>query len=556
MLRELYIKNMILIDELRLQFREGLNVLTGETGTGKSIVVDCLELLVGERINSGVIRDHSSKCLVEGVFEVAIDSPLCQFLQEEGLWEDDDDILIIRREITPQGRTINRVNGRTVTAAMLKNLAEYLVDIHLQNANQQVLNPRFHRQFLDCLSPDIREIAPRLADIYHEWKSTVNRIEELQATMGQRIQDMEFIDYQICEIEAAALVEGEDEELLAERNRITNWEKVLQALAQVDHLVFGDSNGALVQLAQAREALRGVEESFFAELAAVIDESYYLLEDIGPQMSRFRDEQEYDPGRLEVIEDRLQLVNRIKRKYGGTITTALEQLMVLKNQRSSLDNLEFETRELEERQQALWEQYQGLTGRISALRRQAARNLEVRIENELAQLSMPGVTFKIEILPASPTASGTDEVVFLFSANPGEPPRPINKIASGGESSRFILALKTALAEAYQVPVLIFDEIDVGVGGQALLALGAKVQELSGNHQVIMVTHSPQIASLADNHQQLQKVFDSGMTRIMARALDFEQRVDELSRMLAGDHADSIAREHARQMLMNASNNR
>jgi DNA repair protein RecN (Recombination protein N) len=155
---------MILIDELRLQFREGLNVLTGETGTGKSIVVDCLELLVGERINSGVIRDHSSKCLVEGVFEVAIDSPLCQFLQEEGLWEDDDDILIIRREITPQGRTINRVNGRTVTAAMLKNLAEYLVDIHLQNANQQVLNPRFHRQFLDCLSPDIREIAPMEVD--------------------------------------------------------------------------------------------------------------------------------------------------------------------------------------------------------------------------------------------------------------------------------------------------------------------------------------------------------------------------------------------------------
>ncbi len=556
MLRELYIKNMILIDELRLQFGEGLNILTGETGTGKSIVVDCLELLVGERINSGVVRDQSGKCLVEGVFEVAAGSPLGQFLQEEDLWEDGDDLLIIRREITPQGRTVNRVNGRTVTAAMLKNLAEYLVDIHLQNANQQVLNPRFHRQFLDSLSPDLKEIVPCLAGIYHEWRSTVNRIEELQATVGQRTRDLEFIDYQIAEIEAAALVEGEDEELLAERHRITNREKVLEALARVDQLVFGDSNGSLVQLAQASEALRGVEESFFTELAAVIDEAYYTLEDIGPKMRRFQDQQEYDPGRLEAIEDRLQLVNRIKRKYGGTIPGVLEHLLELKNQRSSLDHLEFETRELEDREQALWEEYQGLARQISVLRHDAARTLEVRIEEELAQLSMPGVTFKIDVLPAAPTASGMDEVVFLFSANPGEPPRPINKIVSGGESSRFILALKTALAEAYRVPVLIFDEIDVGVGGQALLAMGTKVRELSANHQVIMVTHSPQIASLADNHQQLQKVYESGTTRIMARELNFEQRVDELSRMLAGNHADSIAREHARQMLINPFNNR
>ncbi len=555
MLRELYIKNIVLIDELRLQFSEGLNVLTGETGAGKSIIVDCLELLVGERFNSDVIRNRDHKGLIEGVFEVMPDSPLAQFLKEKDLWEDDDELLIIRREITPQGRSINRVNGNTVTAAMLRNLAEYLVDIHMQNDSQQVLNPRFHRQFLDSLSPEIREIMPRMEKAYHEWQSIINRIEELKALGAQKARDLDFIEYQIAEIESAALVEGEDEELLAERARLLNWEKVLNALNQVDNLVF-EENGALVRLARARQALLGIDDSFFKELAAVIDEAYYLLEDIGPRITRFREEEEYDPARLEAIEERLQLLNKIKRKYGGSIAAAAEYLTELKNQRSSLEDLEFQTRELEERKQECWQEYSEMAAAVSSFRRQAARALEARIEDELAQLSMPGVTFRIDVNPAAPTASGIDEVVFQFSANPGEAPRPINKIASGGESSRFILALKTALADVYRVPVLVFDEIDAGVGGQALLQVGAKLQELSHNHQVILVTHSPQIACLADSHQQLEKVYEAGETRIRARILDFEERVGELSRMLAGDNADSIAWEHARQMLMNACNNR
>ena len=555
MLRELYIKNIVLIDELRMQFGEGLNVLTGETGTGKSIIVDCLELLVGERFNSDVIRNRDHKGLIEGVFEVMPDSPLAQFLKEKDLWEDDDELLIIRREITPQGRSINRANGHTVTAAMLRNLAEYLVDIHMQNDSQQVLNPRFHRQFLDSLSPEIREIMPRMEKAYHEWQSAIGRIEELKELGAQRARDLDFIEYQIAEIESAALVEGEDEELLAERARLQNWEKVLEALNQVDNLVF-EENGALVRLARARQALLGIDDSFFKELAAIIDEAYYLLEDVRPRIARFREEEEFDPVRLEVIEERLQLLNKIKRKYGGTIGAAADYLMELKNQRSSLEDLGFKTRELEEKKEECWQEYSELAAAVSSYRRQAARALEARIEDELAQLSMPGVTFRIDVNPAAPTASGVDEVIFQFSANPGEAPRPSNRIASGGESSRFILALKTALADVYRVPVLVFDEIDAGVGGQALLQVGAKLQELSHNHQVILVTHSPQIACLADSHQQLEKVVEDGETRVRARVLDFEERVGELSRMLAGDNADSIAWEHARQMLMNACNNR
>ena len=390
MLRELYIKNMVLIDELRLQFGAGLNVLTGETGTGKSIVVDCMELLVGERFNSDVIRSHDQKCLVEGVFEVMPDSPLTQFLQEKNLWEDEDELLIICREITPQGRSINRVNGHTVTAAMLRNLAEYLVDIHMQNDNQQVLNPRFHRQFLDSLSSEVREILPRLEKAYHEWQTTMNRIEELRALKEQKARDLDFIEYQIGEIESAALVEGEDEELLAERARLLNWEKLLNTLSQVDNLVFEDGNGALVRLAQARQALLGIDDSFFTELAAVIDEAYYMLEDIKPRIARFRDEEEYDPVRLEVIEERLQLLNKIKRKYGGTIAAASDYLMELKNQRRSLEDLEYQTRELEERKQERWKEYRELAAGVSSFRHQAARALEARIEEELASYPCPG----------------------------------------------------------------------------------------------------------------------------------------------------------------------
>ena len=311
MLRELYIKNMVLIDELRLQFGAGLNVLTGETGTGKSIVVDCMELLVGERFNSDVIRSHDQKCLVEGVFEVMPDSPLTQFLQEKNLWEDEDELLIICREITPQGRSINRVNGHTVTAAMLRNLAEYLVDIHMQNDNQQVLNPRFHRQFLDSLSSEVREILPRLEKAYHEWQTTMNRIEELRALKEQKARDLDFIEYQIGEIESAALVEGEDEELLAERARLLNWEKLLNPVL----LITWSLRRQWCTGAAGPEPGRpcSVSMTLFTELAAVIDEAYYMLEDIKPRIARFRDEEEYDPVRLEVIEERLQLLNKIKR---------------------------------------------------------------------------------------------------------------------------------------------------------------------------------------------------------------------------------------------------
>jgi len=556
MLRELYIKNMILIDELRIQFGEGLNVLTGETGTGKSIIVDCLELLIGERFNSEVIRNPDEKCLVEGLIDIRPDSPLITFLRERDLWEEGEDQLIIRREIGPHGRAVNRVNGRTVTASVLKGLGEYLIDIHLQNDNQQVLNPRFHLHFLDSLSPAIRELAPRLADVFQEWKEIGQELRRLEGEAQKRSEDLDYMDYQIAEIEAAALIEGEDDELTRERTRIMSSEKIFEALSGVDQLVFGDNNSAILMIARAGEALRGLEDDFVQELASVLNEVYYSLEDAGQRLTRFREGLEFDPVRLDLIEGRLQLINKLKRKYGGTITGVLEHLASLKIQRSSLQQMETRGRELEARLNSLWSEYEELARQVSELRQETSRRLEERIQQELSQLCMPEVRFAIEIRPSAPSSSGKDEAVFLFSANPGEPPRSLSRIASGGESSRFILALKTALAEAYRVPILIFDEIDVGVGGQALLAMGAKLRELSGSHQVILVTHSPQIASLADTHLQLRKVVEDGLTRIAARELDYEARVEELSRMLAGDNADAIATEHARQMLRMASNNR
>jgi len=552
MLSEIRIENMILIDELQLQFGPGLNVMTGETGAGKSIIADCLELLIGERFNSDMVRDKTKKSVVEGVFTVAGSSPLAEFLQERELIDGDEDHLIISRQINTQGRTINRVNDRTVTASFLKNLAEYLVDIHLQDDHHQILNPRLYTSFLDSLSPEIQSLTSQTAQVYKRWKTVIQEIDDLKSQEGRRSADQEYIEFQIAEIEGAALIPGEFEELEQEKNRILSAEKISLALSQVQQLVFGDNNSAVELLAEGRKALRGVDDPFFEELTEILQEAYFLLEDAGKRMQHFWGQLEYEPNRLEIVDNRLQVINKIKRKYGEQTSEVLEQLNRLREERVKLERLEFQVLDLEKERDQLWQEYDGMAERITELRQMVARSLEIRIKEELAELSMPGVRFVIEVNEGTPSANGHDEVAFLFSANSGEELRPLNRIASGGEISRFILALKAALAEAYHVPVLIFDEIDVGVGGQALLGMGAKLRQLSRTHQVILITHSPQIACLADIHWQLHKESASGHTQIAARLLDEDERIGELARMLAGDQITETARNHVRQMLQAA----
>ncbi|MGE5416349.1 MAG: DNA repair protein RecN [Acidobacteriota bacterium] len=556
MLREIYIKNFILIDELRLEFGRGLNALTGETGAGKSIVVDALELLVGERISSELVRNPDEKSVVEGVIEVAADSPLVAQLDELGLWDDSEEILVIRREIGRQGRVVNRINGSTVTAGVLKGLAEYLVDLHLQHDSQQILNPRVHISLLDNFSPSVKEIMPSLTAQFNEWKMIKNEIDDLLESEKRRAQDLDMLTFQVEEIEKAALQEGEEEELTQERNRMVNAERFSLVAQLAEQLLYSDAASAHSQVARVLENLRRADDPFFVELTGRLEEVYHTLDDIGHEVARFAGELEFDPQALETVEERLQVISKLKKKYGDNIPDIISFLDQAREQKSVLENLESRVEELKDKQNLTWEQYLKLAARMTELRREAARALVERIHRELGDLAMPGVRFNIEVRKGEPGGQGMDEVVFLFSANPGEDLRPIARIASGGEISRFILALKSAVADAYQVPVLVFDEIDVGVGGQALLAVGEKLHQLSETHQVIVVTHSPQIASLADNHLRLTKALTADTTRVQAELLDREGRIEELSRMLAGEKITEAAREHARQMLMQASDRR
>ncbi|MGE5422028.1 MAG: DNA repair protein RecN [Ignavibacteriales bacterium] len=553
MLREIYIKNFILIDELRLEFGDGLNVLTGETGAGKSIVVDALELLVGERISSDMVKNTADKSVVEGVFEISPNSPVAEILVDKGLLDSTDDLIIIRREIGGQGRVTNRLNGRTVTASLLKSLADYLVDIHLQHDNQQLLNPAMHIRFLDNFSPEIKRVAPELADIYKNWQAVVSRFAELLAGEKKRAQDLDFVEFQISEIETAALVEGEDEILLQERNRIVNAEKMAETVALVEQNVYRGSGSASALLAKTSDVVRSIKDPFFDELLRIFNEIYYMLEDVSHNIVRFRDGLDFDPARLEEIETRLQQINKLKKKYGPSVADVMDHLQSACRERDSLANVDSQLDALSHQQAELRERYDRLANEVTSLRKEAAQRLEEQVYKELSALAMPGVKFMIDIRIAEPGITGIDEINFLFSANPGEDPKPIARIASGGEISRFILALKTALAGVYQVPVLVFDEIDVGVGGQALLSMADKLYELSGNHQVILVTHSPQIASKADQHLYLSKEISSNTTRVFANMLDFGQRVEEISRMLDGQKISEAAREHARQMLKQTS---
>lgn len=554
MLREIYISNFILIDELRLEFSPGLNVLTGETGAGKSIVVDALELLVGERISADMVKyPGEKKSTVEGVFEIEPGSKLALELVEQGLMDEDEELLVIRREISPQGRVTNRVNGHTVPASLLRNIADDLLDMHLQHDHQKILSPHMHKTLLDNYSEDMEPLLRETARIFSEWKETGEEIESLQETERRRMQDIDMYRYQIEEIEKADLREGEEEELLQERNRMVNAEKLVQASQAIETILGGDGPSAQTLVARAVDIARRAGDPFFDELAGLLEEAYFNLEEAGRRLIRFAEALEFEPVRLEQVEERLQQVSRLKKKYGNSVKDVLDYLDQLREKLDLLENLENRVDELQKKQAELWEKYCQLARELSIRRRTTAAALEERMRKELGELAMPAVQFKIEIHEGNPGPGGMDEVVFLFSANPGEPMRPIYRVASGGEISRVILALKAAVARAYKVPVLVFDEIDVGIGGQALLAVGEKLAQLSREHQVILVTHSPQIACLADHHLLLKKEVSNGRTRVSAEPLDAEGRIAELSRMLAGENITPAAREHARQMLEQAS---
>ncbi|BCU81605.1 DNA repair protein RecN [Polycladomyces abyssicola] len=557
MLREMSIRHFAIIDHVRLTFDNGFHVLTGETGAGKSILIDAIGLLVGGRGSADFVRHGKGKAEIEGLFEVPAEHPVRDVLSELGI-EPEEDVLIIRREIAASGKSTCRINGRMVTLAMLKQVGERLLDIHGQHEHQSLLKPEEHVEWLDAFGGETVLAKRREYEVvYRKYRDLEREWQRLTVDEKEMAQRIDLLRFQQEEIAAAKLTEGEEEELELERKRLAHAEKIVQNASEAYEALYGERRGlehlhdalqALEEIAQVDESIRSVWE--------MVQSAYYQLEEAARELGTYRDQLEFDPDRLVEVEDRLHLIHQLKRKYGDSIRDILsfgervqEELERLLNRDENKEALEAEMRKLRA-------ELDQKADELTALRKQAARRLEERVEKELADLNMGATTFHVAFYssetPNGLTPTGKDRIEFQIAPNPGEPLRPLAKIASGGELSRIMLALKTLFADVDHIPTLIFDEIDTGVSGRAAQAIAEKMVALGRKSQVLCITHLPQVACMADTHFYIYKEAESGHTQTHVEKLDRQGRTLELARMLGGVEVTDTTREHAQEMLQMA----
>ncbi len=575
MLAELTISNFAIIDHLHLTFSPGFNVLTGETGAGKSIIIDAVNLLLGGRADSNFIRAGTDKAQVEGIFylsprEQAALSPL---LQEEALDEGDPGLLVLSREIRASGHNICRINGRTVRLSTLEQFGSQLIDIHGQSEHLSLLNERSHLDFLDRYGKLEAERAV-LADKVHQLRQVRQELNELTRNERALEQRQDMLRYQVDEIHAARLEAGEDVALEQERNRLTNAEKLSVLSGEVLQLLVEgqEGQGSVIDLlGQATRALSNLAridpqmESYLQQA----EELGYQLDDLASAIQDYQEQVEFNPKRLEQVEERLTLIRRLQRKYGDSIQDVLAFAQRAAEELAAIEHSGERIAELQAQEEALLREIGRLGVALSERRRQAGERLAAAVEAELAELKMERTRFAVDLhwepqpdgAPVDDpppgreagryafSTGGLDRVTFLIAPNVGEPLKPLARVASGGETSRLMLAMKTALAMADHIPTLIFDEIDQGIGGRIGGIVGKKLWGLSqlegGAHQVFCVTHLPQLACYADRHLRVQKSLSGERTITSVEALDGEARVDELANMLggSGENTRQIARD-------------
>lgn len=574
MLSELTIHNFAIIDRLHLRFGQGFNVLTGETGAGKSIIIDAVSLLLGGRADVEVIRAGADQATIEGIFVLdeetqAIVNPL---LERDGLEGDDPAILNLAREIRREGRSICRVNGRAVALKLLEGIGQYLVDIHGQSEHLSLLRVREHVDLLDRYG-DLWPLREQVADLVRRLRAVRQELSSLRRDERELARRLDLLQYQVNEIEAARLTPGEEEELALERSRLANAEQLQQLADEAYHALYegGEDQAAAVDLVQAvARALAGLArlDASAAPLGQTAEALGYQLEDLASLVRNYRNRIEFNPQRLSQVEERLALIHSLQRKYGASIEEVLAFAERARHELQSIEHSGERIADLEAEEERLLRQIGRLGAELSARRREAGERLSAGIEAELKELSMARARFGVELdwRDAADGAyvegrrvafdlTGLDRVEFLVSPNPGEPLKPLVRIASGGETSRLMLALKTVLAQADRTPTLIFDEIDAGIGGRVGAVVGQKLWGLTvgdggkgRRHQVLCVTHLPQLACYGDLHLQVSKSVTGDRTVTGVRVLEGQEREQEIAAMLGAVTAKT--RASAREMLL------
>ncbi len=544
MLLSLYVKNLALIEEAEVEFTEGLNILTGETGAGKSILIEAVGLALGGKATKDMIRVGADEAYVELTF--CIDEKTAALLETLDVRPDEDGLLIITKKITP-ARSVSRINDETVTAARLKTVTGYLIDIHGQNEHQSLLHKSKHLEILDeYAKEETADLLKKTADAYREYTQLKEKLSKFGLDDETRRREADFTRFEIDEIENAGIRVGEEEELSAKYRRFSHAQRISECLEEAYKAVDTDGIGralrAVESVAAYDEGLSGIIES--------LDDVESILSDLERLISDHMSELEFDESAFKETEDRLDLIRNLMAKYGNSEEAVLKCLEDKKVRLDELENYEMLAAETQKQCRTKENELLGLCEELSAVRKEKAKVLQERIQNELEDLGFLKVDFRIEVRRLdNVTASGYDEVEFLISTNPGSiPPRPLAEVASGGELSRVMLAIKTVLADADEIPTLIFDEIDAGISGRTAQKVSERLSYIARRHQVLCITHLPQIAAMADTHFEIVKEIEDDKTVTRIHRLGCDEEIEELARLLGGARITDAVRENASEM--------
>lgn len=546
MLLELLVENYAVVERLRLRFHSGFNVLTGETGSGKSLVVDALGLLFGERASADVLRSGSDKARISGIFEMPVGASA--ILSNAGI-ETDGDELIVDREILAGGKSRAWVSSRPVPAALLRELASFLGDIHGQHDQQRLFSRESQLAILD----EFAGLAPKvtdLAEVHRQWRACDTELKELERAEQERLRLLDLWKFQRNEIESANLRQGDDLELESERRILQNVTRISDNASTAYSALYdaADSAYAQVRIASKRlDELRRIDDEL-GRIADLLKPAEIAIDEAAGELRDYLGRLEADPGRLEEVESRLAAIDKLKRKYGSTIEEILTFVAEVATNMDAAENAAERRTDIEKRRKQLASDYETMARKLSSDRRSAATQLSERVQSEVRSLAMPRTVFEVRIDEIPWSASGLDSVQFLVSANAGEAPRPMERIASGGELSRIALALRTCVTSEETGRTLVFDEVDAGIGGAAAESVGRRLKALASRDQVLCVTHLAQIAGFGDHHYAVEKVESDGRTAAVVHELDGEARTREIGRMLSG-RLTPEALKHAEQLL-------
>ena len=549
MLASLHVKNLALIDEEEIIFSKGLNILSGETGAGKSIILGALHLSLGDKASKDFLRDSEGEAFVEAVYLVDDDATK-EALRQMGVEPYDDEVIMSRR-IT-ETRSVGKINGEQVPAAKLKEVGTLLLDIYGQKEHQSLLNTKRHMELLDEFAKaDIGDLKSQIAGCYKEYKALVQELEEAKKSDISKEREIVLLDHEINEIEAAALKPGEDEQLEEEYKRLSNFSRTMEYFGRA-HEAIAKDGGASDAISSAISDIRYIEgiDEKASEFLSMLNDADSIISDFSRELSSYMADASFDAERFNQVEIRLNEINRLKDKYGPTIEAILEELKIRQDKKAKFESFDEYIADLKKKVDAATEELSKLCNKLSDIRKKKAKELSVKMKEAMRDLNFLNSEFDMSLKKLDHfTADGIDDGEFLICTNPGEPLRPLKDIASGGEMSRIMLAIKTVLASRGGIDTLIFDEIDAGISGRTAQAVSEKLSTVANNHQVICITHLPQIAAMADTHFLIEKSVENGHTISGIKKLYDNETVDELARMLGGSAITDAVLTNAKEML-------